>query len=73
MPPVELSNLQSLSSFCTSNGMFFNGIISKAVNIVEYISNIAPYYFLSFLSVGGKYQFAPTLPIDSNNQIKQLL
>ena len=67
--PVELSNLQSLSSFCTNNGMFFNGIIAKAVNIVEYISNIAPYYFLSFLSVGGKYQFAPTLPINSSNQI----
>jgi len=67
--PVELSNLQSLSSFCTNNSMFFNGIISKAVNIVEYISSIAPYYFLSFLSVGGKYQFAPTLPINGSNQI----
>jgi len=67
--PVELSNLQSLSSFCSNNSMFFNGIISKAVNIVEYISSIAPYYFLSFLSVGGKYQFAPTLPINGSNQI----
>ena len=67
--PVELSNLQSLSSFCSNNNMFYNGIISKSVNIVEYISNIAPYYFLSFLSVGGKYQFAPTLPINSSNQI----
>ncbi len=67
--PVELSNLQSLSTFCTNNSMFFNGIIAKAVNIVEYISSIAPYYFLSFLSVGGKYQFAPTLPINGSNQI----
>jgi len=67
--PVEVSNLQSLSTFCTNNSMFFNGIIAKAVNIVEYISSIAPYYFLSFLSVGGKYQFAPTLPINGSNQI----
>lgn len=67
--PVELSNLQSLASFCSNNSMFFNGIISKAVNIVEYISSIAPYYFLSFLSVGGKYQFAPILPINGSNQI----
>jgi len=67
--PVELSNLQSLCTFCTNNNMFFNGIIDKSVNIVEYISSIAPYYFLSFLSVGGKYQFAPTLPINSSNQI----
>mgnify|MGYP003144309091 CR=1 FL=1 len=67
--PVELSNLQSLSSFCSNNSMFFNGIISKSVNIVDYISSIAPFYFLSFLSVAGKYRFAPTLPINSSNQI----
>tara|TARA_Y100000361_G_scaffold112245_1_gene102457 strand:+ start:817 stop:2853 length:2037 start_codon:yes stop_codon:yes gene_type:complete len=67
--PVELSNLQSLSTFCTNNSMFFNGIISKAVNIVDFITKTSPYYFLSFLSVGGKYQFAPILPINGSNQI----
>ena len=67
--PVELSNLQSLSTFCTNNSMFFNGIISKAVNIVEFITNTSPFYFLSFLSVGGKYQFASILPITGSNQI----
>jgi hypothetical protein len=49
--------------------MFFNGIISKAVNIVDFITKTSPYYFLSFLSVGGKYQFAPILPINGSNQI----
>ena len=67
--PVELSNLQSLSTFCSNNSMFFNGIISKAVNIVDFITKTSPYYFLSFLSVGGKYQFAPILPINGSNQI----
>ena len=67
--PVELSNLQSLSTFCTNNSMFFNGIISKAVNIVDFITQTSPFYFLSFLSVGGKYQFAPILPINGSNQI----
>ena len=67
--PVDVSNLQSLSSFCTNNSMFFNGIISKAVNIVDFITNTSPFYFLSFLSVGGKYQFAPILPINGSNQI----
>ena len=36
--PVELTNLQSLSTFCTNNSMFFNGIISKAVNIIDFIT-----------------------------------
>lgn len=67
--PVELSNLQSLSTFCTNNNMFFNGIISKSVNIVDFITKTSPFYFLSFLSVGGKYQFAPILPINGSNQI----
>ena len=67
--PVELSNLQSLSTFCTNNSMFFNGIISKTVNIVDFITKTSPFYFLSFLSVGGKYQFAPILPITGSNQI----
>ena len=67
--PVELSNLQSLCTFCSNNSMFFNGIISKSVNIVEFITKTSPFYFLAFLSVGGKYQFAPILPINGSNQI----
>lgn len=69
--PVKLTNLQSLSTFCTNNNMFFNGIISKSVNIIEFISTYAPYYFLAFLSVGGRYEFAPILPINNSNQIDQ--
>ena len=67
--PVKTTNLQSLSTFCTNNNMFYNGIISKAVNIVDYISKTSPFYFLTFLSVGGQYQFAPILPINGSNQI----
>lgn len=66
--PVEVANLQSLSTFCTNNNMFFNGTVSKSVNIIDYITTISPYYFLLFLSVGGKYKFAPILPLNSSNQ-----
>ena len=68
--PVKLSNLQALSTFCTNNSLFFNGVISKAVNIVEFISKISPFFLLSFLSVGGKYEFAPILPINNSNQLE---
>ena len=66
--PVEVTNLQSLSTFCTNNNMFFNGTVSKSVNIIDYITTISPYYFLLFLSVGGKYKFMPILPLNSSNQ-----
>ena len=67
--PIDISNLQALASFCTNNNLFFNGIISKSVNIIDYITTISPFYFLSFLSVGGKFKFSPILPINSSNQI----
>jgi hypothetical protein len=67
--PVYLTNLQSLSTFCTNNGFTFNGIISQAVNIIEYVTKIAPFFFLSFISDGGRYRFAPVLPINGSNQI----
>ena len=66
--PVDTSNLQSLALFNHNNDIYFNGTVSKSVNIIDYITTIAPYYFLAFLSVGGKFQFAPTLPINSSNQ-----
>ena len=67
--PVYLDNLVGLSTFCTTYSLHFNGIISQSVNIVEYISSIAPFYFLSFLSNGGRYQFASVLPLNGSNAI----
>lgn len=67
--PVYLDNLVALSAFCTTYGLTFNGIISQAVNIVEYISSIAPFYLLSFISNGGRYQFASVLPLNGSNAI----
>ena len=46
--PVELSNLQNLSTFCTNNSMFFNGIISKSVNIVDFITKTSTLLFFIF-------------------------
>ena len=67
--PVYLGNLQNLCTFCSTYGLSFNGIISQSVNIIEFISDFAPYFFLSFLSVGGRYQFAPVLPLNNSHAI----
>ena len=67
--PVYLTNLQSLATFCTNNGFTFNGVISQSVNIVEYLTKVSPFFFLSLLSDGGRYRFAPILPINGSNQI----
>lgn len=64
--PIDTSNLQSLSAFHTNFGLFFNGIIEQNVNIIDFISTMAPFYFLSFVSENGRYAFKPILPLSSN-------
>ncbi len=67
--PVYLTNLQNLCTFTTTYKLYFNGILSQAVNIVEYVSKLAPFFFLSFLSDGGRYRFAPILPLNGSHAI----
>lgn len=68
--PIDVSNLQSLATFCSTVGLFFNGIIEESVNAIEYISKTAPFFLLSFVSSNGRYSFQPLLPINSSNGIK---
>jgi len=58
-----------LATFCTNTGLFFNGVIDQSVNIIDYISTIAPFYLLQFVSENGRYAFKPALPLTSGNEI----
>ena len=39
------------------------------MNVVEYISTMAPFFLLSFISSNGQYSLQPLLPITAGNQI----
>jgi hypothetical protein len=67
--PINTSNMQNVAAFCTNNNLFFNGVISSKVNVIDYIDSLAPCFLLSFLSVGGQYEFRPVLPTNGSNQI----
>lgn len=67
--PIDTSNIQALSTFHTNVGLFFNGIIEQSVNIIDFISTMSPFFFLSFISENGKYLFRPILPLTSGNEI----
>ena len=64
--PIYTDNLTSIAAFADLYGFYYNGVLENAVNIIELLSSLAPYFFLSFLSVGGQYRFEPVLPLDGN-------
>ena len=64
--PIYTGNLTSIAAFCDLYGFFFNGVLENAVNIIDLLSSLAPYFLLSFLSVGGQYRFEPLLPLDGD-------
>jgi hypothetical protein len=67
--PVKTSNLQAIGTFCSTYSMFFNGVLDQTYNLIEYISEIAPFFLLAFLSNGGRYEFSPLLPVNGSNAI----
>jgi len=67
--PIYTGNMQDLATFCNAYSLHFNGVISDALNIVEFLSETAPYFLLSFQSNGGQYRFEPLLPLTSSQLI----
>lgn len=67
--PIDTSNLQTLATFNTNIGTLFNGVIEQSMNVIEYISTMAPFFLLSFISSNGRYSLQPLLPITAGNQI----
>jgi len=67
--PIDVSNLQDIAAFCTSNGTFFNGVVEQSMNVIDYISKVSPYFLLSFISENGRYSFRTLLPATTGNAI----
>lgn len=64
--PIFIGNLTSIAAFCSQYNLFFNGVLDETVNIIDIASTLAPYFLLSFLSLGGQYRFEPLLPLTGN-------
>lgn len=67
--PIYTGNMEDLATFCDEYSLHFNGVISDSLNIVEFLSETAPYFLLSFQSNGGQYRFEPLLPLNGSQEI----
>lgn len=63
--PIDTSNLPYLAAFNRYENMRFNGIVDQAVNVIDYISKTAPYFFLQFISSNGRYSLDYLLPVET--------
>jgi hypothetical protein len=67
--PIYIDNMTDIAAFCNEYNLHYNGILDESVNLIEFASAIAPFFLLSFLSVGGQYRFEPILPLNGSNEI----
>lgn len=67
--PIYTGNMEDLATFCDEYSLHFNGVISDSLNIIEFLSETAPYFLLSFQSNGGQYRFEPLLPLNGSQEI----
>jgi hypothetical protein len=67
--PIYIDNMTDIAAFCDEYSLHYNGILDESVNLIEFASAIAPFFLLSFLSVGGQYRFEPILPLNGSNEI----
>ena len=69
--PISVSNMQDLAAFADEYGLHFNGMLEQSVNVIDYISSTAPFFLLSFISVGGQYALLPLLPLNGSQEIDE--
>jgi hypothetical protein len=67
--PIFTGNMSSIAIFCDEYKLHFNGVVDQAINIIDFAVTIAPFFLLSFLSIGGQYRLEPILPVTESNEI----
>jgi len=61
---IDKPSFVEAHSFTTKNNLYFNGVLANSVNLVDYITRVAPLFLLRFGQVNGKYTLRPVLPLD---------
>lgn len=68
-PLVNTADLVTTAKFLKANRLFFDGAISQAVNLRQFVSDTAPYFLCNFVISDGKFSLLPALPTTSGGEI----
>lgn len=64
---IDTAKLKTAAEFNNAEELYFNGVISTATNLRDYLSRIAPFFMLRFVQNNGLFALIPDLPIDSGS------
>lgn len=67
---INTADLIKTAKFLRANKLFFDGAISTAVNLRQFISSTAPYMLCNFVIADGQFSLQPALPTDSTGKIQ---
>ena len=59
---VDRDSMEYAAKFCRANGFKWDGMISNALNLREFIFEMAGYAFLDFTIIGGRFSLEPSVP-----------
>lgn len=66
---IDTTTLVDTSKFLFNNKLFYNGVIDQAVNIRQFIADVAPSFLCNFVIVNGKFGIKPALPVTTGGDI----
>ena len=59
---VDRDSMVAAAKFCRANGFKWDGMISNALNLREFIFEMSGYAFLDFTILGGRFSLVPSVP-----------
>ena len=66
---VSDARFNKAAEFCNKNGFYWDGIISKQINLREFLFTQAAYQLLDFTILGGQFSLYPAVPFKKDYSI----
>lgn len=68
-PLINTDSFVSTAKFLKSNNLFFDGAISGAINVRQFVADIAPFMLCNFAIMDGRFALVPALPTTTAGNI----
>ena len=66
---INTTDFIKTAQFLRANNLYFDGSVSKAINLRQFISSIAPFMLCNFVIADGQFSLQPALPTTSTGTI----